>query len=123
MSHEQHTALPVWDPIEIFREIPSLSPRDLGLFALAVVAVAAFFPFTLQNRPSRYFAPPLFLSLVPFIVCSFISYFTFYNVISIIPGDKPVSGPLITGILSIQYPFQLGVLSSGFLLLLHSCAY
>ena len=81
MSHEQHTALPVWDPFEFFRELPFSSPRILGLFALAIIAAIAFFPLILRNRPPRFFAPPLFLSLVPFIACSFISYFSFYTMI------------------------------------------
>lgn len=125
MSHELHTAPRIWNPFGLWQ-----SPFDLqhsgiliqGLFALAVIAVAVFFILIVRRRVSAFFALPLFLSLVPFIVFSLISYLRFYEILGCFPPDATIDEG-VHEIASIQYPFQFGMLSSGALLLLHAFAY
>ena len=123
MNHEQHVTLRVWNPFGFFGDLRVSSPLICGLFALAVVSAFVFLILILRRRTTQFFSLPLFLSLVPFIACSLISYLRFYFVISLIPANSPISGLLVNGILSIQYPLQFGMLSSGVLLFLHTCVY
>jgi len=122
MNHERPTAPRIWDPFGFFQDFQHFGILAFGLSALAVIAVVVFFTLVLRGRIPHFFALPLFLSLVPFIVCSLISWIRFY----VILGSAPLGATIDSGaheIASIQYPFQFGMLSSGALLFIHACAY
>ncbi len=123
MNEEQHIAPRIWDPLGFFRDFQYSGLLVFSLFALTVIAVAAFVTLLVRRRITHFFALPLFLSLVPFVVCSLISYLRFYTVLGSLPPGSSVDGAIADAVASIQYPLQFGMLSSGTLLLLHACAY
>ena len=122
MNHEPHTRPRIWNPLGFFDDFKHSGLLVFILSALAVIAVAVFFILIIRRRSTAFFALPLFLPLIPLIICSFISYLRFYSILgSAPPGATIESG--VHEIASIQYPFQFGILFSGALLLVHTCAY
>ena len=122
MNHEQHTGPRIWNPLGFFDDFKHSGLLIFSLAGLAVIAVAVFFTIIIRRRLTDFFALPLFLSLVPFVTCSLISYLRFYSIL----GSAPPGATVESGaheIASIQYPFQFGILFSGALLLVHVCAY
>ena len=123
MDHEQHTALRVWNPLGFLHDLQPLGPLDLCLLGIAVIVAVVFFILIARRAITRFFGPSLFLAIVPFVVFTLISYFQFYDVLSLLPATGPVSSLLANAILGIQYPLQFGIVSSAALLLFHTCAY
>ena len=112
----------LWHPFGFFRDFRDSGVLILGLTALVFIAAAAFFIFTFRSRGDRFFSLPLFLSLVPFTLCSLISFLQFYLVLGSLPPHAEVESSR-EAIVSIQYPFQFGMVSSGALLVIYLCAY
>lgn len=119
-SQARQMEVHLWDPLGFFWTVVSIGGLStLALTGAVLLSLIGFVCFWIWKRWEQFFSPPLFLALAPFIGCSLISYLRFYTIMgSAPPGDTVADGAPF--IVTIQYPIQFGMVSSGILFLLHS---
>ena len=117
LAEARHTPA-LWHPLGFFDDLKSMSVLVLLLTALTATASIAFLILTFRTRVERFFSMPLFLSLIPYILCALITVIQYYSVIGFAPEGATFESEG-EELIRLAYPFQFGVLVSGALLLIH----